>query len=290
MSLLREKMIKDMKIRRLAPNTRQAYVTAVAQLAGFYKKSPDLLTDEQVQDYLFYLLEDRKLAWSSCNVAASAISFFYNHTLSEQRKKIIMPPKRQQSKLPQVLSKEEIEKLLKASPNFKHRVMLMTTYAAGLRVSELVALKPIHIESNRMLIRVDQGKGNKDRYTLLSERLLMELRDYWKKYQPKVWLFPPKGKGKVKKMSTKNAWRVYEKARRKAGIKRGNGIHSLRHTFATNLLESGVDLRTIQTLLGHKSLITTMIYLKISRKNLTSIKSPFDLIDFPNDKNSKGGE
>ena len=155
----------------------------------------------------------------------------------------------------------------------------MTTYSAGLRARELVRLEPIHIESDRMLIRVDQGKGNKDRYTLLSERLLVELREYWKAYRPKKWLFPVKNTDR--QMSRRNALRVYNEAKRKANIKRGDGIHTLRHCFATHLLEAGVDLYTIQKLMGHKSIRTTVVYFQITRRRLTTLKSPLDLMDFP---------
>jgi site-specific recombinase XerD len=282
MTKLREKMIKDMKIRRLAEKTQQSYVSSVADLALYYQKSPDLLNKEQVQDYLFHLMEERKLSWSSCNVAASAINFFYHVTLAQHRIGVVIPPKRSQKKLPQVLSKEELERLFNAAANHKHRAMLMTTYAGGLRVSELVRLKPIHIESDRMLIRVDQGKGNKDRYTLLSERLLLELRDYWMAYRPMTWLFP--GRNSDKPLTTNSAENAYNIAKWKAGIKRGRGIHTLRHCFATHLLEAGVDLRTIQMLMGHRSILTTMIYLQITSKRLTTIKSPLDLIDFPKNK------
>lgn len=154
----------------------------------------------------------------------------------------------------------------------------MTTYAGGLRVSELVQLKPIHIESDRMLIRVEQGKGNKDRYTLLSEQLLLNLRDYWKAYRPKIWLFPSKDPNKP--LTTMCAENAYNIAKQKAGIKRGRGIHTLRHCFATHLLEAGTDIRTIQMLMGHRSILTTMIYMQITRKRLTSVKSPLDLINF----------
>jgi site-specific recombinase XerD len=282
MTKLREKMIKDMKIRRLAEKTQQAYISSVANLALYYQKSPDLLNEEKVLDYLFHLMEERKLSWSACNVAASAINFFYQITLAQRQIRVKIPPRRGQKKLPQVLSKEELERLFNVAANQKHRVMLMTTYAGGFRVSELVRLKPIHIESERMLIRVDQGKGNKDRYTLLSERLLLELRDYWMAYRPMTWLFP--GRNPDKPLTTKSAEYAYNIAKQKAGIKRGSGIHTLRHCFATHLLEAGVDLRTIQMLMGHRSIITTMIYLQISRKRLATIKSPLDLIDFP--KNS----
>ena len=282
MTKLREKMIKDMKIRRLAENTQQSYISTIANMALYYQKSPDLLNGEQVQDYLLHLMEERKLAWSSCNVAASAINFLYQVTLAQRQIRVKIPPRRGQKKLPQVLSKEELERLFNAATNQKHRAMLMTTYAGGFRVGELVRLKPIHIESDRMLIRVDQGKGNKDRYTLLSKRLLLDLRNYWRAYHPKTWLFP--GRNSDKPLTTKSAEYAYNIAKWRAGIKRGRGIHTLRHCFATHLLEAGVDLRTIQMLMGHRSITTTMIYFQITSKRLTTIKSPLDLIDFP--KNS----
>jgi len=279
MTKLREKMIKDMKIRRLAEKTQQSYISTIANMALYYQKSPDLLNGEQVQDYLLHLMEERKLAWSSCNVAASAINFFYHITLPQHQIRVEIPQRQSQKKLPKVLSKEELERLFNAATNQKHRAMLMTAYAGGFRVGELVRLKPIHIESDRMLIRVDQGKGNKDRYTLLSKRLLLDLRNYWRAYHPKTWLFP--GRNPDKPLTTKSAEYAYNIAKRRAGIKRGRCIHTLRHCFATHLLEAGVDLRTIQMLMGHRSITTTMIYFQITSKRLTTIKSPLDLIDFP---------
>lgn len=279
MTKLREKMIKDMKIRRLAEKTQQSYISTIANMALYYQKSPDLLNGEQVQDYLLHLMEERKLAWSSCNVAASAINFFYHITLPQHQIRVEIPQRQSQKKLPKVLSKEELERLFNAATNQKHRAMLMTTYAGGFRVGELVRLKPIHIESDRMLIRVDQGKGNKDRYTLLSKRLLLDLRNYWRAYHPKTWLFP--GRNPDKPLTTKSAEYAYNIAKWRAGIKRGRCIHTLRHCFATHLLEAGVDLRTIQMLMGHRSITTTMIYFQITSKRLTTIKSPLDLIDFP---------
>lgn len=282
MTKLRAKMIKQMKIRRFSEKTQQKYISSVANLALYYQKSPDLLNEEEVHDYLLHLMSERKLAWSTCNVASSAINFFYQVTLAQHQISIKIPPRKSQKKLPQVLSNKEIEHLFNATANQKHQTLLMTTYAGGLRVSELVRLKPIHIESDRMLIRVEQGKGNKDRYTLLSERLLLKLRDYWKVYSPKIWLFP--GRNPDKPLTTKSAENAYNIAKQKAGIQRGRGIHTLRHCFATHLLEAGTDLRTIQMLMGHRSIITTMIYIQITRKKLTTVKSPLDLINFP--KNS----
>ncbi|MBW2154996.1 MAG: tyrosine-type recombinase/integrase [Deltaproteobacteria bacterium] len=182
-----------------------------------------------------------------------------------------------------MLSHEEVEHLFEAAANFKHRVFLMTTYGEGLRVSEVVCLKPIHIESDRMMIRVDQGKGNKDRYSLLSQRLLEELRLYWKTYQPGRYLFS--GKDPNKPMPIGTAQRIYYTAKRKAGIKRATGIHTLRHCFATHLLEAGTDIRTIQMLMGHKSVSTTMVYLQVTRKKISSTRSPLDLLQLPESKN-----
>ena len=169
-----------------------------------------------------------------------------------------------------------------ARHNLKHELMLMTTYAGGFRVSEVVRLKPDHIDSDRMMIRVDDGKGQKDRFTILSERLLVELRLYWKKCRPLSYFFH--GQYLNRPMDRSAAYHIYEKAKDKAGIKKGGGIHALRHAFATHLLEAGVDPRTIQVLMGHRSLSSTMRYMKVTRKKLLSTKSPLDLLDIPDDK------
>jgi site-specific recombinase XerD len=175
---------------------------------------------------------------------------------------------------------DELKHLLASTTSLKQRAVLMTTYAAGLRVSEVVQLRPIDLESHpdRMLIRVNQGKGHKDRYTLLSVRLLTELRAYWKQYRPYPWLFP--GRPASQPLTIRTAQRMYEHARQAAGLQRGPGIHTLRHCFATHLLEAGVDPRTIQVLLGHRSLNSTMRYLQVTRIHLGQVRSPFDLLDF----------
>jgi integrase/recombinase XerD len=176
------------------------------------------------------------------------------------------------------MSVEELQRLFTSAANPRHRALLMTTYAAGLRVSEVVRLQPADIESDRMLIRVNQGKGRKDRYTLLSARLLAELRTYWKLYRPTAWLFP--GKDATQPLPIATAQKLYYHAKRAAGITHGKGIHTLRHCFATHLLEAGVDLRTIQLLLGHRSIDTTTRYLHITRQHLAKVHSPFDLRRF----------
>ncbi len=287
MTPLKKQMIKDMKVRRLSVSTQDVYIRSITGLTKFYMKSPDKLTEEQIHDYLIYLSETRKFSWSTCNIVASAICFLY-HTTLNHKIEIKIPPRKQQAKLPEILSVEELEKLFNVTSNFKHRVMLMTAYSAGLRVGELIRLKLGHIDSKRMLVRIEQSKGNKDRYTLLSSNLLIELRAYWRRYKPKVWLFPKSSRSKKDaQMGVKNAWRIYDYNRRKAGIKKRGGIHILRHCFATHLLESGVDLRKIQLLMGHKTLNTTSVYLQIAHPNLSSVKSPFDLIDFSNNKSNK---
>jgi site-specific recombinase XerD len=175
---------------------------------------------------------------------------------------------------------EQVWKLICTPKNLKHRLVLMTTYSAGLRASEVIALKPEHIDSERMLIKVEDGKGRKDRYTLLSVKLLAELRQYYRKHRPEVYLFPSTYKGRKNSPLVYESIRsVYEEARNKAGIKKGEGLHTLRHSFATHLLEAGYDIRKIQVLMGHTRLSTTMIYLHVSRETLSKIPSPLDLID-----------
>ena len=268
-----------MLLRRFSLKTQEAYVAAVTGLARHYKQSPEEITKQMIQDYLLYLMQKRKLSWSSCNVAVSGIRFFYTQTLGMDSMYLSIPPRKKDNKLPEILSMEELERLFAALTNQKHRTLLMTTYAAGLRVSEVVGLKLTDIDSERMMIRVQQGKGRKDRYTILSERLLKELRIYWKMYRPSSWLFH--STTREKPLSDRSAQRMYYHAKDVAGIQKGKGIHILRHCFATHLLEAGVDLRTIQMLMGHKSITTTMGYLQVTRKQLSSTQSPLDLLEVP---------
>ena len=279
MTPLRQKMINEMLLRRFSLKTQEAYVAAVMGLARHYKQSPEGITKQMIQDYLLYLMQKRKLSWSSCNVAVSGIRFFYIQTLGMDSMYLSIPPRKKDNKLPEILSMEELENLFAALTNQKHRTLLMTTYAAGLRVSEVVGLKLTDIDSERMMIRVQQGKGRKDRYTILSERLLKELRIYWKMYRPSLWLFSSRDTEQA--LSIGSAQRIYYHAKEQAGIQKGKGIHILRHCFATHLLEAGVDLRTIQMLMGHKSITTTIGYLQVTRKQLSSTQSPLDLLKVP---------
>lgn len=278
MTPMRKRMIHELELHRKSPRTVEAYVTAVAQLARHYGRSPDRISLEQVREFLHHLIAERKLAFSSCNQKLAGIRFFYRHVLGQEKFDLRVPAKRS-GKLPEPLGRREIAHLLKVPGNAKHRVLLMTCYATGLRVSELVHLRPEDVHSERMLIHVRQGKGRKDRYTLLSPRLLEELRDYWRAYRPQEWLFF--GRARTGPLPVATAQKIYYAAKRRAGIQRGHGIHTLRHSFATHLMEAGVDLPTVQRLLGHTSLATTAKYLHVTSKHLRGVCSPLDLLRMP---------
>ncbi len=282
MSQLRDRMVRDMQLRRLSDNTQRVYTHAVFGLAKRYMKSPDQLSDEQVQDYVLYMLNERKLAWSTCDTNVAGLQFFYGVTLGRNSMRLALPPRKSEKRLPEILSAEEVGGLFAAANNLKHRVLLETAYSAGLRVSELVHLKIADIDSDRMMIRVDQGKGKKDRYTLLSPRLLLGLRDYWRQYHPAAWLFP--GQNPALPLDRSSAAKVFDAAKEKAGIHKAGGIHSLRHAFATHLLEAGVEARIIQILMGHRSILSTMRYLQVTRKKLGTTQSPLDLLTIPDPK------
>jgi len=269
-------MIERMTLGRLAPKTQEAYLAAVKGLARFYHKSPDLIAQEEVDAYLLHLIEKRKLAWSSCNVAFSGLRYFYKNVLKLGESSFHIPPRPRRRKIPMLLSHEEVNHLIGSASNIKHRVLLLSIYGAGLRVSEAVRLKPAHIESGVMMIRVEDGKGRKDRYTILPEMLLEELKVYWKACRPKKWLFF--GRDPMKPMPVGTAQKIYYLARNKSGITGGRGIHTLRHCFATHLLDAGTDIYTIKKLMGHSSIKTTFGYLHVSREKIASVKSPLDII------------
>jgi integrase/recombinase XerD len=278
MSPLRKQMEDDMALRGLAYRTRETYVESVAKLAKFYGRRPDRISEAEVQRYLLHLLEERKLAHSSCNIVCSAVEFFYRVTLKRRETEFCLPRPKVPARLPQILSREEVATLIEKTTNLRHRTILMTTYAAGLRLSELCQLKVSDIDSDRMTIRVEQGKGAKDRYTLLSTRLLTELRRYWVACRPQGWLFPA-ARTPEQPMPKKTPHLVYHVAKARAGITKAGGIHALRHAFATHLLEAGVDVHTIQRLMGHESLSTTARYFHLAQKHLTGTASPLDLLD-----------
>jgi len=276
---LREQMDDAMVLRGFALRTRESYLAAVKGLAKHYRRAPDLLSTQEVQDYLLHLIVERKLAYASVNQAACACRFLYETVLRRPLTRYDIPMAKVPKTLPRILSRDEVARVFAAASNLRARTLLMVTYAAGLRVSEVCALQPADIESapDRMCIKVRQGKGGKDRYTMLSPQLLQTLRDYWRLYHPRTWLFPnPSGTGPI---AIQTAQRMYWAARDKAGLGREGGIHTLRHCFATHLLESGVDIHTIQRLLGHGHVSTTMRYFHLAHHKLTGTTSPLELLD-----------
>ncbi len=278
MTTLRKKMIRAMELKNLSDHTQKAYLTAVSGIAKFYNQSPEKLTKEKIEDYLLYLKQEKGNAPNSCYSVLTGLRFFYKH-VSKKKIAVTYSIRRTQRKLPQVLTMPEVWKIICSTNNPKHRLILMTTYSAGLRVSETIHLKAENIDSKAMLIKVE-GKGQKQRYSLLSKKLLVELRSYYRQYRPHTYLFPSSFKKKKDQPLTYESVRnIYEDARKKAAVKKGAGIHTLRHSFATHLLEAGYDIRKIQVLMGHTRLTTTMIYLHVSRQTLSQIPSPLDLID-----------
>lgn len=276
MTPLRAQFERHLTLKRFSPKTNKAYLNAVKGLAEHYWQSPDQLTDEQIQNYFIYLIEDRKYAWSSCNVVFCGVKLFYEDILDRDTKAVI-PSRPRQRQLPNVLSQNEVERLLKSCLNLKHRTLLLCVYSAGLRVSEVVSLEPVHIERDRMMIRVDQGKGRKDRYTILSPRFLSELESYCREYRPEKYLFF--GLDRSKPMAVGTAQQIYYQAKKRAGITRGRGIHTLRHCFATHLMENGVPIYGIKRMMGHVSISTTAGYMHVSQDYLSTIKSPLDMLE-----------
>lgn len=279
MSALRKQMDGDLVVRGMAVRTREAYLGAVAGLAKYYGRRPDRIGEAEVQKYLLHLIEERKLAWSSCNIVAQGLKFFYRVTLKRSEAQFVIPRARAPQKLPQILAREEVAALLEKTVNLKHRAVLMTAYGAGLRLNEICHLKVADIDSKRMTIRVEQGKGAKDRYTLLSPRLLAELRRYWIAHRPKEWLFTRRDR--TRPISDGTVHRIYHAAKARARIAKEGGIHSLRHAFATHLLEAGVDIHTIQRLMGHGHISSTLRYFHLARKHLANTPSPLELLEQP---------
>ncbi len=279
MSELRKRMDEAMVLRGFAERTRGTYLSCVGALARHYRRSPDTLDAAAIQSYLLHLITEKKLAYSSVNQAVCAIRFLFATVLGQKELAVEIPMAKVPKRLPQILTREEVRRLFAHCRDSRARTVLMTTYAAGLRLSEVCHLQLSDIESapDRMCIKVRQGKGAKDRYTLLSPRLLEALRLYWRIARPRYWLFPNNaGDGPL---YDQMAQRMYHGARARAGIAHEGGIHTLRHAFATHLLETGVDIHTIQRLLGHGHVSTTMRYFHLARTRLTGTTSPLELLD-----------
>jgi integrase/recombinase XerD len=274
MTPLRRRMIEDMTIRNLCPGTIVSYVDCVAKFAGHYKTSPEHLGPDHIRAYLLHLIQERHLSWSHTNKVRSALRFLYRITLGRDWTPQAIVSAKQPRNLPVVLSADEVTRFFAAIKNIKHRAIVMTAYAAGLRVSEVARLRVADIDSQRMVIRVYQGKGRKDRYVMLSPRLLLILRQYWKVVRPAPYLFP--GAQPNRHITAGSVQRVCRKAREIAGLGKAVTVKGLRHSFATHLLEAGTDLRTIQVLLGHRSFSTTARYVHVATAALASTRSPFD--------------
>jgi len=282
MTPLRQKLIDEIQLRGFSIHTQDSYVRSVYGLARFYHRSPDLIGDEEIKTYLLHRLRDDQLGASSLIVAVSGLRFFYGAVLHRPTEAIenALPRMKKPVRRPRVYSVEELNRLFSWPPlNRKHRAILMTTYAAGLRVSEVCHLHVDHLLSDRGQIRVVQSKGKKDRYTVFSPRLQEELRAYWRLFRPRTWLFPSPVYPE-RPITTDAVERAFNQAVQGAGLPDRGGIHSLRHSFATHLLEAGVDLPTIQRLMGHGSLSTTSVYLHVRQPHLDQVRSALDLIDF----------
>jgi site-specific recombinase XerD len=277
MTPLRKRMIDEMQLRNFSPKTVQCYVEIVARFARHFNKSPDKLGTEEVRTYLLHLVQEKKRAWGTYKQALAALRYFYRWVVKgpEIVEDIRCP--RPERRLPVVLSFDEVRRFFAAIPSFKHRMILMTAYSAGMRISEVVNLQVSDIDSQRMVIRIRKAKRNKDRYTILSPVLLAMLRHWWVAARPVSYLYQGRSPDHPARVTTIQV--ACKEAQEKAGLDKTVRPHTLRHSFATHLLEAGTDLRVIQELLGHSSPRTTAIYTHVSTKLISQTKSPLDLLN-----------
>lgn len=274
MGVFRDAMGEAMALRGFAPKTRSAYLSWVRRLVQFCRVVPDQLTADQVRSYLLHLTQERKLSFSTFNQALNAVRFFFLEVLKRPFVLEGLHYQRPPRRLPVVMSDDEVRRLLEGAQSLRDGALLETAYATGMRVSEVTRLLITDIDSQRMVIRVEQGKGRKDRYVMLSPSLLKTLREYWRASKPRVYLFPGvKGKRPLSVAATQNA---FDKAKQRAGIQKRVSFHTIRHSFATHLLEDGVNVRKIQALLGHRSLDTTERYTHVTENYLHEMRSPLD--------------
>ncbi len=274
MTPLRQRMLDDLGVRNYSPHTQYQYIYYVAAFAKHFGKSPELLGLEDIRAYQIYLVNERHLSWSTLNICVAALRFLYRVTLRKNWDIQHIPYSKRGRKLPVVLSQDELAQFFQAIQSLKYRVILMTAYSAGLRLAEVVALRVSDIDSGRMVIRVQQGKGKKDRYVMLSPAILTLLRTYWKAARPTEWLFPGRTLGEHLKCRAVQT--ACERAWAESGLRKKVTVRSLRHSFATHLLEAGTDVRTIQILLGHSSLQTTARYTHVSTATIRAAASPLE--------------
>jgi integrase/recombinase XerD len=278
MTALRQRLIEDMQVRNYSPRTVEAYVAAVAKLAKHFMKSPDQLTSEELRGFQVHLLH-LKTSWSQFNQIVCGLRFFYRTTLGRPEVVPMLPYGKKPKTLPVVLSVEEVVQLLATARPGRERILLTTAYACGLRISELLSLQVTDIDSARMVVNVRQGKGAKDRQVPLSARLLRELRQWWSSHRTKPWLFPGMaGTSRQRPMNVTSVQRTVKQIVVRSGLKKSASMHTLRHSYATHLLEAGVDVVTLQKLLGHSDLSTTARYLHLSRRYLAQLP---DLLAMP---------
>jgi integrase/recombinase XerD len=274
MTELRRRMIEELRLRNYSPSTITIYIRCVAQFAQHFRLSPDRLGPEHIRQYQLCLVQEKEVSWALFNQTVCALRFFYHHILHRDWMIEHIPYPRHEEKLPVVLSPAEVAAVFGATPNLKHRTILMTIYAGGLRVAEVTHLLVADIDSQRQVICVRQGKGRKDRQVMLSPKLLEVLRIYWKSCRPRIWLFPGESPGHP--ISSETVWRVCRQAGEAAHLSKPISPHTLRHCFATHLLEDEIDLRRIQVLLGHRNLKTTARYLHVSNLAVRTTVSPLD--------------
>jgi len=277
MTPIRQKFHNEMVLRGFSKRTIESYTSAVKSLAYFYNRSPERISEVEIRQYLLFLADEKGVKPTTSNLMLAAFKFFYAVVLGDDSFIHRIPYRKKEKRLPVFLNRTELSKLFQCTSNPKHRMMLMTAYATGVRSSELVRLKLEDIDSTEMTVRVNQGKGKKDRFTLLPKHLLNELRVYYRLYRPSNWLFYSTHVNSH--LSRDSASRMFRKSKQLAQIKKPGGIHTLRHSFATHMLEKGTDLRKLQLMMGHKSISTTAIYLHIATSHFKHLSSPFDDMD-----------
>jgi len=274
MGKLRNQMVVDLQLCGAKPRTQKAYLREAENLAKYFNRSPADLGENELKEYLLYLIKERHLSEGTFRFYVAGLKFLYRTTLKREWPVEKIKHPRAKSKLPIVLDLSEVKSLFSATRNLKHKAMLMITYSSGLRVSETARLRLTDIDSKRMTVRISQGKGGKDRYSILSQTTLEHLRQYWQKYRPTEWLF--EGQNKDNHITLYTIQSVFRAAKKRARIAKPVSVHTLRHSFATHLIEAGTSLHHVQLLLGHRSPTTTTVYLHVSRLNLARVKSPLD--------------
>ena len=274
MGKLRDLMLVDLQLNGAKPRTQKTYLREVENLAKYFNRSPEELGEAELKEYMLYLINKRHLSEGTFRFYVAGLKFFYRTTLKREWPVEKIKHPRSKRKLPFVLDLSEVEALFAVTKNLKHKVILMMTYSSGLRASETARLKLTDIDNKRMTVKISDGKGGKDRYSILSKTTLECLRQYWRKYRPTEWLF--EGQKKDEHITVHSIQLMFYAARKRAGLTKPASVHTLRHSFATHLIEAGTSLHHVQLLLGHRSPTTTTVYLHVSRLNLSQVISPLD--------------